>query len=179
MRTFFALDLAPKLKLDIEQWTDKALPAMAKKVPAANYHITLCFNGQTSQEQLQQLQSGADELSFYSFDLTLDNFGYFAKPGVCFIGCKDIPETLHKMNQKLENISQQAGLRIEKRTYKPHVTLFRKLPMPPPIPLLSPFFEMKVTSFSLYESVSGRKGVIYQPIFTWELERDIRPRAMR
>ncbi|UAA38275.1 RNA 2',3'-cyclic phosphodiesterase [Paraneptunicella aestuarii] len=179
MRTFFALDLAPKLKLDIAQWCNKALPNMDGKVATANYHITLCFNGKTSENQLQEMQSATDTLLMNQFDLKLDDFGYFTKPKICFIGCREIPSQLHQLNQKLEQIAQQAGFRLEKRPYVPHVTLFRRLLMPPPMPLLSPNFAMRAESFSLYESMSQRNGVVYRPIFTWELERDYRPKAMQ
>lgn len=177
MRTFFALDLAPKVKLDIDQWRSKSLPLLGRKIPMVNFHITLCFNGATDQFQLNELQTQADDIKVNQFDLTLDEFGYFSKPGIAFVGCSQIPQELTELNKKLENISQQLRLSTERRNYTPHVTLFRHLSTPPPPPLMSPIFEMHVASFTLFESVSLKKGVKYQPIFNWALERSFRPKA--
>lgn len=179
MRTFFALDLTPKLKVDIDQWRSKSLPAAERKIPMVNFHITLCFNGKTDQFQLDELQSQAANITVKQFDLKLDEFGFFSKPGIAFIGCRHIPDELSELNKKLENISQQLGLSTERRPYTPHVTLFRRLSTPPPSPLLAPEFDMHVDSFTLFESVSLKQGVKYQPMFNWELERNWRPTTRR
>ena len=46
----------------------------------ANFHLTLCFNGETTETQLDKLQQEAGKLQIHEFDVTLDEFGFFQKP---------------------------------------------------------------------------------------------------
>lgn len=177
MRTFFALDLPAQLKLDIDSWRSKTLPPMPSSVPAANFHITLSFNGKTSEAQLDKLQQGAEAIESPVFQVSLNNMGYFAKPGIAFVGMEETPTELLALHQKLQQLSQRCGLQVEKQTYCPHVTLFRNAPSLP-APLLEPSFNFNAERFGLYESITRKSGVIYQPIFEWELERSYRPRAI-
>lgn len=51
-------------------------------------------------------------------------------------------------------------LPIEKRPFRPHVTLQRKVNVPS-VPLFQPNITCEFNTFSLYESVSGSSGVKY------------------
>jgi len=178
MRTFFALDLSPRLKLDIERWRELSLPDSNARIPTANFHVTLCFNGKTSQQQLCELESAVQELTqelsqehkMAPFSLHFNEFGYFTKPGIAFIGCNNVPDPLMELNQQLERISRQQGLSIERRPYVPHISLFRRLTTPPPSPVMEPNFTLEATSFTLFESVTQKEGVRYQSIFEWPLQ---------
>ncbi|MCY7294629.1 RNA 2',3'-cyclic phosphodiesterase [Alteromonas sp. a30] len=175
MRTFFALDLPAQSKLNLDTWRTKALPPAKGDIPMTNFHITLCFNGETSESQLDKLQKLVDELAFYEFEIQLDNFGYFQKPGIAFVGCSAIPNTLLQLNEKLTAISQRLSLGVAHQTFTPHVSVFRKMPMPPPAPLFAPDITFKANKFGLYESIKHKHGVVYRAIFEWELERRIHP----
>lgn len=174
MRTFFALDLSPRLKLDIERWRELSLPDSNARIPTANFHVTLCFNGKTSQQQLCELESAVQELNqehkMAPFSLHFNEFGYFTKPGIAFIGCNNVPAPLMELNQQLERISRHQGLSIERRPYVPHISLFRRLTTPSPSPVMEPNFTLEATSFTLFESVTQKEGVRYQPIFEWPLQ---------
>lgn len=170
MRTFFALDLTPKAKIAIDQWRSKTQPFQEGKVPMANFHITLCFNGKTTQQQLQQLQAGADSISVEAFALTLNEFGYWTKPSISFIAPREIPTQLISLHNNLQRLSRQQGLSTEKRQYMPHVTLCRRLQQPPAPPLFAPEFQLEFQGFSLFESVNHKDKVQYNPIFSWQLK---------
>lgn len=86
---------------------------MSGKIPVTNFHLTLCFNGHTSQNQLNELQNYADEIKLPEFQLDLDEYGYFSKPGIAFLGCSHIPEQLASLNKILEKISHQLRLSSE------------------------------------------------------------------
>lgn len=170
MRTFFALDLSPRLKLDIERWRQLALPASDTIIPTANFHVTLCFIGQTSQRQLCELESAAQEINVAPFSLHFNDFGYFTKPGIAFLGCKALPPALIELNQQLERLCRQQGISVERRPYVPHISLFRRLTTPPPAPVLEPDFHLEAQSFTLFESIAQRGGVRYHPMFEWPLQ---------
>ena len=66
MRYFIGLDLSPANKLALDSWREKSLPELPRvkmplktkapvrqprPVPAANFHITLCFLGSVSPRQ--------------------------------------------------------------------------------------------------------------------------------
>ena len=169
MRTFFALDLTPRLKLDIERWRDLALPGSDKSIPSGNFHVTLCFNGDVHQQQLEALEHAASALKVAPFALRFNDFGYFTKPGIAFLGCKHSPSPLLALNQQLEEICRQQGLPVEKRVYVPHISLFRRLTVTPPAPVIAPDFQLDARAFTLFESVALRQGVRYQPLAEWPL----------
>ena len=126
MRSFIGLDLKPKDKLAIEQWRQQALPPMPKAVPAGNFHITLAFLGNINPRQQALLLARIDGTSSGPITLTLDMPGWFAKPRVLWLGCKQIPETLLELAQNTASAANASGIKREKRRYIPHVTLARK-----------------------------------------------------
>lgn len=170
MRTFFALDLPPRLKLNIERWRELSLPASGNSIPTVNFHVTLCFNGKTSQRQLCELESAAQALNVEPFSLQFNDFGYFTKPGIAFIGCKHLPAPLLELHQQLERIGRQQGFSTERRSYVPHISVFRRLTTPPPSPVITPEFTLEAKKFTLFESVTQKGGVRYQPVFEWPLQ---------
>lgn len=179
MRTFFAVDLPVKTKLDLGAWRNKSFPPMEGEIPAANFHITLCFNGKTTDAQLDKLQRAADDIKVKEFQVHLNNVGYFSKPQITFAGLEHTPPSLQTLHTQLTSFTNSMGLNIEKQRFCPHVSLFRGATTPPPAALFPPALSFEVKTFGLYESLSQKSGVIYRPIFEWDLERDYRPRALK
>ncbi len=171
MRLFFALGLSAQEKLQIEAWRDKALPPIAGKVPAANFHITLAFLGQTSEAQHELLVQGADEVQSKCFDLHFQHLGYFAKPKALWLGADNTPVALTDLVASLSAVAKRAGLPAENRRYIPHITLFRKCKENPPAPLIEPSFQFRFSEFGLYQSLNKGHGVEYQCLQTWRLGR--------
>lgn len=169
MRTFFALELSAVEKIAIEQWREKSLPNSPNNVPPANFHITLCFNGQTDTQQLEALQKIGDSIEIEQCELHFDHMGYFTKPKITYLGVNSIPDSLMNLHLTLTDHSKGLGFSQESRPYRPHITIARKVSAPIPAPIIEPDFTVAANSFALFESMRGKQGMIYRPIFTWNL----------
>lgn len=187
MRSFIGLNLSGKDKLSVDQWREKSLAALTRPqqreysnkhlpkratpsvVPAANLHITLCFLGDVSPKQHEQLTAGLASVTCPAFSLTLDTTGYWQSPKIVFTAPSVIPPALKQLAFDVTGVAHEAGIKTEKRDYQPHVTLFRKVPEDHPVALFMPDVTCDFTEFHLFESLSGRNGVTYPVRQSWPL----------
>ncbi len=161
-RLFFALWPDERCRESLQSAQQRLVLAgkQARYVPAANLHITLHFIGNVSREKLPCFQQQARRLSADHFDLTLDTFGYFKKARVGWMGCTQTPEGLAVLHRLLAGQLTDCGFQAEKRHYNPHVTMIRKLQLPPDKTEAEPI-NWHVNDFVLMESVSVTRGVRY------------------
>jgi RNA 2',3'-cyclic 3'-phosphodiesterase len=173
MRLFFALELPQPTILAIDHWRQSQLPPMAKPVPAANFHLTLCFIGEMESRQLEQLCLKVDDLltqdQLRCDPLLLDEIGYWPRPGILWLGPRSWPEGLTRLAARLSQLSHQAGSRHKSSRFRPHVTLSRRCQSPPAAPTTAPSFTLPFKDIVLYESLRQDRGVRYQPLFRWTL----------
>ena len=171
-RVFFALlpDKAARQKIICFQRHCAALYPSARPVAEANLHITLHFIGQLDTACVTDLQQEARQVSSGPVDCLLDCSGYFARPKVFWMGCRQVSASLLQLQQTLGHRLQALSLASRFEEYIPHVSLLRKfvfnhdaLPTAPDIPL---YFR----EFSLMESISTPDGVKYQIIESYTLK---------
>lgn len=170
MRYFLGLDPDGKTKLAMQAWREKALPNFERPVPVANFHVTSVFLGQVDEKQLDLLCSMIDDLDQPGFSLCFDHLGYWSKPKILYLGCREVPMEATQLANKLIHIAKKAHLQIQERHYIPHVTLVRKCPEHAPAPLIQPHFECQFEALHLFESVSGKHGVHYPIRHTWPFQ---------
>lgn len=193
MRSFIGIDLLPHEKLNLEAWRQKALPEVAshklrdnwtkqdKKrkdqntsyipyaVPTANFHITLCFTGNITPQQHEALCIALGNIQQRCFDLTLDSTGFWARPKIVFAAPSELPDELMSLATACSSAASQVGIAVEKREYRPHVTLVRKAIPTMSLPLFQPNLTCSVTKFHLFESFSDKQGVHYPIRHSWSL----------
>ena len=169
MRTFFALKPSMVTALAIEAWRQLSWPLLQRPIPAANYHLTLAFLGDISTSQLEYLTECAASLEGGEISLTLDTLGYWNKPQILWLGPAIHPRELLDLAQRLKLSVGNCGLKIEKRTYQPHLSLARRVSPEPAAALTPPQFKCHFDSFALYESQQGRAGVHYCEVEAWPL----------
>ncbi len=90
-------------------------------------HITLVFLGQVKDAQLPCIQRVADGILSPVFTLQLDTLGHWPRPRILWSGPSAQSEALQHLVRSLQNGLQECGFEPEKRRYKPHVTLHRKV----------------------------------------------------
>jgi 2'-5' RNA ligase len=172
MRAFLGLSPDVKTKLAIEAWRNKAFPHFEAPVPATNFHVTLAFLGLISPKQLDALCDHINQMAeVNTFDISLNQAGYWSKPKALWLGCKDTQNEHLQLVKSLVQIANSIGLQLPKQDYVAHLTLARKCTFNPPAPLIEPSFSWRNQEFHLYESVSGKKGVSYHIRHTWSLAR--------
>lgn len=141
------------------------LDTPGRRVPDRNLHLTLLFLGNQPADKLPGILSGADDVRGERFELTLNRFGWFPRPQVAWLGGVP-PAAGQALAAGLEAAMAGREVTADRRPWRPHVTLFRKVTrrpdFPEPTPLLWP-----VREFALVESLPGRP---YEILQTWPLK---------
>lgn len=162
MITFFALQPGADMRQEIAEWRERVLPPFERPVNAANLHITLAYLGETGPWQLEQLLTSPAAIGLTPFELTLDHMGYWPKPKVVWLGASSVPETPLRLAKSLNHLAGSLRLKRDKVAYTPHLTLARKISIPPPAPADPPSFQLRFTEFVLMESIRSATGANYR-----------------
>jgi len=172
MRVFFALPLQDQLKLNIDQWRTHNMPPSSNTVPSANFHITLAFTGHIHDSDIELLCARTEDVmksgEFKVGSLKLTETGYWSKPGILWIGPITWPDNLTKLASKLQNVGRNFGAKKDKKAYRPHLTLSKKI-QNPSHPTVQPNFRLDYDQVTLYHSISMKSGVRYMEIESWPL----------
>lgn len=170
MRSFFGLGTAPQDAMAITTWREGKFPTAGRPVPASNLHITLAFLGDISEHRLEPLCSAVDALDPPGpLCLSLDQVGYWPKPGICWLGPGEWPDAMTELALKLAAIGAAQGGKRSRRRFRPHITLYRGCGTPPPAPLEMPVFTLTYDHFTLYQSRLDPHGAVYSVMESWAL----------
>ncbi|MEM2140729.1 MAG: RNA 2',3'-cyclic phosphodiesterase [Nitrososphaera sp.] len=129
MRAFVAVDATSSALGELQKdmmgaWS----PRDVKPVEAHNFHFTLIFLGEISEQQALAVREALSAISFEPFSLTYTGVGAFPRPGnarVVWVGVD------REGGKKLEALAQQVVVGLEKlgfkpdRPFSPHLTIFR------------------------------------------------------
>lgn len=167
---FLALVLSEQTKQNVDRWRDRNLDSLGKKpVPADNFHVTLVYIGAVTESQLQLLITKVKEVKADSFKLTINKTVYWSEPKVLHLAPTSIPPKLIELQREVNKAIEQAGLPPETRTYRPHLTLYRKISSQDfeqleEDGLPEPHTSIDINQFAIYESVSDDNGVHYEQV---------------
>lgn len=160
-RLFIALPIgeeAEDLLVQVqEDW--KKNGACGRWIPRSNMHITLVFIGETIlQEAVERVM---DQQETAPFELTFSEAGHF---GSLWYAGLERNRILSAYVRSLKRALKDAGIAVDSKPLKSHVTLLRngKVPMHF-IPTL-PHYTFQPRRVILYESVFTPEGVIYRPL---------------
>jgi RNA 2',3'-cyclic 3'-phosphodiesterase len=137
-------------------------------VPSENLHITLVFMGSVDASARIGAEAVADELRTVSAELRLDQLGYWPGPRVLWLGASTVPPELRHLQILLQEGIARAGMELDDRPFKPHMTLMRKVSPAPRLPTLEPIV-WQVKHFALIESVTHSVGAVYRVLKIWGL----------
>lgn len=172
VRLFFGLDPSAEDKRALGEWRDQYAYADGRPVPIDNLHLTLAFIGEVDNRQLDSLCIETDEWlsdrTAIVVTLELDRVGYFPRPSIYWLGCSAVDRDLENLQAGVRGRALNAGARRESRAWVPHVTLYRQCEAPS-VPLREPRFTLKFEHLTLFESLSGRSGVRYEPVAEWTI----------
>jgi 2'-5' RNA ligase len=139
--------LPARLRLFLALWPDQAvadslaeharcwsLPSDCLRYAPRDWHVTLHFLGSVASERLPELADALD-VSVDPFELVLDAPQLWPR-GLAILGATRVPEALHDLHRRLADALAAQDLPVERRTYRPHVTLARRAgaAMPPKDP---------------------------------------------
>ncbi len=128
MRTFVAIEISNNDIINSIKKFQSEININAKPVEPKNFHFTLQFLGETSEEISQKIIQALRKIEFSSFNVNLKGVGAFPKskfPRVVWVGTDDDGgNMLIQLSKKVEKALEPLGFFSDK-PFKPHLTVFR------------------------------------------------------
>jgi 2'-5' RNA ligase len=173
-RLFIAVDIP-------EEWQDKLVftqKQLMELIPdiklthSKNFHLTICFIGDTPETELSELENKIDEIikNFYGkIIIKPGELGSFYQRGRTIFWFGVEADSLALLAGRLQQFAQE---REKRQIFKGHITLGRsnkriteKINKGPGI--LSSYKPQEIV---LYESIITKDGPLYKKIRSWELK---------
>lgn len=158
-RLFFALWPGDRVREAVAARLS-SIPVQGRAVPRSNWHVTLAFLGETAPERRRAYEAAAETVAARPFELVLDRLGYFHRPRVFWLGAGTVPGELAALHADLNALLAEQGFEPDRRPFRAHLTLARKMPSPGDLPSVSPI-GWPVTDFCLIRSDLDRGGARY------------------
>lgn len=178
MRLFFAITFDERMKDNLCAVIEKIRPCCEKGrfTKPENLHLTLIFLGETLPVRSELAKQALFSISTASFPLHIGGFGCFRRDGGdIFWAGVERTEPLLCCHQKLFSELREKGFSLEKRCYRPHLTLVRQAVLKKeydPAELTVPTMRMMVKKISLMKSERTDNGMVYTEIFSKMLEQE-------
>ncbi len=128
MRVFVAIEIIDKTVINSIKKFQNELKIDAKPVEPENFHFTLQFLGEISQDLSLKIIKALQTIEFSSFDLVLKGTGVFPNPKfprVVWISTDEKGrKLLIQLSKKVIKALESLGFFPDK-PFKPHITVFR------------------------------------------------------
>jgi len=128
MRLFIAINFDDQIKDNLYEVTQKLRSASTREnfTRRENFHLTVVFIGETN--KVNTVKQIMDKICAEPFDITIGRLGKFQRNGgdIYWIGAER-NENLFSIYKQLSRELTCAGFDIEKRSFKPHLTLGREV----------------------------------------------------
>lgn len=168
-RLFFGLWPDPEARTRLYRLAREFQPPGGRLHHPEDLHITLVFLGQVKDDQLSCVYEAANRIDIPSFSLTLDRLGHWPRPRILWCGPSETPEPLQRLVTGLQQGLKGCGFVPERRRYKPHITLHRKVRHAEPGQLEHPI-AWRAVEFALASSEGGAPGEPrYRILHRWVL----------
>ncbi len=150
----------------------------ARWISKENFHLTLHFIGDVDRDMAEEIDAELSHIDFPAFDLHLTGVGYFGKankPRALWVGTES-SHALNELQERVGSALRRAGVKLEGRKFKPHVTLARIKQIK--INDLGSFLErngdfshppLLIDNFILFRSHLGHTGAYYEPLAAYPL----------
>ena len=128
MRTFVAIEISNNNVIDSIKKFQSKINIDAKPIEPSNFHFTLQFLGEVSEELTGKIIHALHTIEFSSFSVNLNGVGIFPKPKfprIIWIGTDEYGgNMLIQLAKKVEKVLKPLELFSDK-PFKPHITVFR------------------------------------------------------
>jgi RNA 2',3'-cyclic 3'-phosphodiesterase len=134
-----------------------------RAVERHNWHITLAYIGEFPEARIDELHEARMAVNVEPFRLRFDRLEFWPRPKIAALVAATVPAELERLMKDLKGRIFAAGVELEQRTYRPHVTAVRNARQFE-TQRLAQSAAIEWDSFKLIESVSEPGGVIYRPV---------------
>jgi 2'-5' RNA ligase len=170
MRLFFALWPDPKTQ---QEWFTATAPLLeplgGRRVPAAGLHMTLHFLGEVTGSRVNALTQLGEAAAASAIELRFDRIEAWSKAELACLRTAEDGPGLVRLVGYLGSGLALAGFAVERRRFKGHVTLARKLTLVEPSLPLWPPLVWRADTLALVRSRLGPGGSEYDIIANWNL----------
>ena len=176
LRLFIAINFSPRFSEALQALTDElaAQARFSRPTPPENFHLTLAFIGES--ERADEIRALMEPSLGPAFTLATAGLGRFARSGgdVCWLGIER-SKPLMELQAELARRLTDACFELEKRAFKPHLTLLRQAAFPPGFDLKEygrdlPRLHERVDRVSLMSSDLSGKRPVYRELYGRELK---------
>ena len=174
MRLFIAINFSneTKDKLIAAQRLLKNHALKGNFTRPENLHLTLIFLGETMQSRLGTIKQAIDSIEGKAFELSTTGLGRFRRSGgdIWWVDIDGCP-MLTKIYNTLADSLTTSGFVIEKREFKPHLTLAREVSLKNDenMPQKTDLFNITVDRISLMKSERINGTLTYTEIYNKNL----------
>ena len=152
----------------------------ARWVAPENFHVTLCFAGEVHGGTVRDFEEELSDIAGPRFALAIAGVEQFSsgKQPRALVATVEHSDRLDWLQQKVSTVARNCGIELERRKYRPHVTLARFGSNAETGHHLAQFMASHSTfragpwiaeHFALYSSRSGRNGSIYTEVAAYGL----------
>jgi 2'-5' RNA ligase len=128
-----------------------------------NWHVTLAYIGEFPEARIDELHEARMAVNVEPFRLRFDRLEFWPRPKIAALVAATVPAELEQLMEDLKGRIFAAGVELEQRTYRPHVTVVRNARQFE-TQRLAQSAVIEWDSFKLIESISEPGGVIYRPV---------------
>lgn len=173
MRVFIALSLPDKTRDNLERSASqfKDLATGGNFTKKDNYHVTLHFLGNVEENNLIYVQSAMDAVkNMPAPRLSVSQFAVLRASDVVCAKFNKNAELIALHDALADNL-EKMGFTVERRAYRPHITVIRKYSFSLPFSEVTKCVNVYNKPFDapqivLYESVFDSDGVTYKPLYS-------------
>ena len=99
----------------------------ARWVPVENFHVTLCFAGEVQGGTMRDLEEELSDIAGPRFAISLAGVEQFSsgKQPRALVATVERSDRLDWLQQKVTTVARNCGIEVERRKFRPHVTLAR------------------------------------------------------
>ncbi len=167
-RLFFALWPDEAVRRQCAELVRRLLKAGDRAVNPGNLHVTLVFLGAVDEVlESAMVQSVGEMKKLEPVTIHFDELSFWRKPGIICLTSTNPDDKAMILAEHLSTMVSSFDHPIDERSYKPHVTLIRKVKQS-----VQAQFEPIIwnsNAFCLVESCSSSGGVDYRVIQEWPL----------
>lgn len=152
----------------------------ARWVPPENFHVTLCFAGEVQGSTMRDFEEELADIAGPPFPVAIAGVEQFSsgRQPRALVARVETTDRLDWLQQKVSAVARNCGIQLERRKYRPHVTLARFGSRAETGHHIAQFMASHGTfragpwiaeHFALYSSRTGRNGSIYTEESAYDL----------
>jgi 2'-5' RNA ligase len=169
MRLFFAIWPEDDIRLALApQRLEVARLTGGRPTLPVSLHLTMVFVGNVPQKRLLEMKMVASRVRAAPFRYTVDTAGCFATARIAWLASDQPPQALFDLQNALHDGVRAADFDVDRRTFRPHITVAREIVTPIETYTTSPCI-WDVDKFSLIQAEKSGNSVKYEIIDQWPL----------